>query len=56
MTTPSCTYKIATRLAGTPQQYHTLVINRPGQEPEIHTSKLMSYITSRIPKGAVRIP
>ena len=53
MNNPRTTYKLSTRLSGTPQQYYTLVIKRQGQEPYVHTGKVLNYLKSKIPAGAI---
>jgi hypothetical protein len=53
MKNPTTTYKISTRLAGTTQQYFTLVVKRIGQEPQVHTSKSISYLYAQIPADAI---
>jgi hypothetical protein len=53
MNNPATTYKLSTRLAGTAQQYFTLVVKREGQEPQVHTSKAIGYLYAQIPAGAI---
>ena len=49
------THRMTTRNIGHESQYHTLEIFKEGAENEVHTSKRLGYLHSKIPKGSTPV-